>query len=272
MMLVKAAIPLVNVVVWINRADAPQVGYIYETMDQVKETISEAFESKPSMYTPIWNVIDEVWDAHLHSPLHIGGYHLNPSLFYSEFYWDAEVETGWSNCIHRMQDQQTWDKVSLQMDKCVLAQDDFSKGRKTEGINKYHPGKKIIVGTFFIACILMILRQVRSLYNKFLTMFLAAEWWSPYANQFPELQKYAIRILSQTCGGASKYGLKRSLSKKLLTDGMNHIEQQRLSDLAFVHYNLQLQNFHLGGGGDIVADEINPTDDWIADDEDLEWM
>lgn len=83
--------------------------------------------------------------------------------------------------------------------------------------------------------------------------------------QYPELQRFAIRILSQTCEGASKYSLKRSLSEKLLTNGRNPIEQKRLSDLTYVHYNLQLQNSGRALKGDIVADEIDPMDEWIVD-------
>lgn len=79
------------------------------------------------------------------------------------------------------------------------------------------------------------------------------------------MQKFATRILSQTCDGASRYGFKRSLSEKLLKKGMNRIEKHRLSDLTFVHYNLQLKNFKLLLKGDMVADEIDPMDDWIVD-------
>lgn len=94
---------------------------------------------------------------------------------------------------------------------------------------------------------------------------IAAEWWSHYGVQYPELQRFAIRILSQTCEGASKYSLKRSLSEKLLTNGRNPIEQKRLSDLTYVHYNLQLQNSGRALKGEIVDDEIDPMDEWIVD-------
>ncbi|OMO73861.1 putative Zinc finger, BED-type [Corchorus olitorius] len=93
-------------------------------------------------------------------------------------------------------------------------------------------------------------------------------WWSNYGGEYPELQRLATRILSQTCVGASKYRLNRSLAEKLLTKGRSPIEQQLLSDLTFVHYNLQLQQQHsqLRQGYNIVADEIDPMDEWIVDD------
>lgn len=43
------------------------------------------------------------------------------------------------------------------------------------------------------------------------------------------------------------------------------IEKQLLSDLTFVHYNLQLKKSKLVLKGDIVADEIDPMDEWIVD-------
>ncbi|MBA0720001.1 hypothetical protein Golax_007644, partial [Gossypium laxum] len=95
-----------------------------------------------------------------------------------------------------------------------------------------------------------------------------AMWWSPYGGEYPELQRFATRKLSQTCVGASKYRLNRSLAEKLLTKGRDRTEEQLLSDLTFVHYNLQLQQQHsqLGVNYDIVADEIGPMNEWIVDD------
>jgi hypothetical protein len=49
------------------------------------------------------------------------------------------------------------------------------------------------------------------------------------------------------------------MAEKLLMDGRNRIEQQRLNDLAFVHYNLQLQNKRYGVGNNVVGEECcNP--------------
>lgn len=92
----------------------------------------------------------------------------------------------------------------------------------------------------------------------------AALWWSQYGVEHPELQRLAIRILSQTCDGASHYRLKRSLIETLLTEGRNQIEQQRLRDLVFVHCNLQLQAFDPQGINDIADDVVDPMDEWIV--------
>ncbi|KAB5547451.1 hypothetical protein DKX38_010857 [Salix brachista] len=93
----------------------------------------------------------------------------------------------------------------------------------------------------------------------------SAQWWCTYGKQCPELQRFAVRILSQTCDGASRYGLKRSMAEKILADRRNPIEQKRLRDMAFVHYNLQVQNKRFGSRSDVTSEEIDPLDDWVVD-------
>ncbi|PSS18203.1 Flagellin [Actinidia chinensis var. chinensis] len=229
----KATIPLVRVLYLIHEDDKPLLGYIYETIDQAKETIKDEFKNKKAQYTPFWNAIDEIWNNHLHSPLHSAGYFLNPSLFYSsDFFTDAEVASGLLCCIVRMvEGKHVQDLVSLQVDEYRAANGHFGQGSTFDRRSSTSP----------------------------------ALWWSRYGGQCPELQRLAIRILSQTCDGASRYQLKRSLAEKLLTKGRNYIEQQRLNDLTFVHYNLQLRNFESGVSSDILAEDIDPMDDWIVD-------
>lgn len=142
-MVLKTTIPLVRALCLIRGTDKPQVGYIYETMDQAKETIKEGVSNKKSEYMPVWEIIDEIWDKHLHSPLHAAGYYLNPSLFYSsDFYSDPEVSFGLLCCIVRMvQDQSTQDSISLQLDEYRRAKGSFSQGGTIDQINKFSPGK-----------------------------------------------------------------------------------------------------------------------------------
>ncbi|KAF6168247.1 hypothetical protein GIB67_011632 [Kingdonia uniflora] len=92
----KATILLVRVVHLVNGGDSkPQMGYIYETMDQVKETIKEEFENKKVSYMPFWKILDGIWSNILHRPIHAVGYFLNPSLFYyDDFVVDAETCSG----------------------------------------------------------------------------------------------------------------------------------------------------------------------------------
>lgn len=76
--------------------------------------------------------------------------------------------------------------------------------------------------------------------------------------------------------------MKRNISELLHTGGRNDIEQQKLRDLAFVHYNLRLRHSPSTidvMGDDIVQEEIDAMDDWIVDiqglasgNDDLDWM
>lgn len=68
----------------------------------------------------------------------------------------------------------------------------------------------------------------------------AATWWSLYAADYPDLQRLAVRILSQTCSITTS---ERSWSmfECIQYKKRNRLEQQRLSDLTFVHHNLFLK-------------------------------
>lgn len=142
-LVLKATMPLVRVLSLILKAEKPLVGYIYETMDQAKETIKEELKNKKSLYMLIWQVIDEIWDNYLHSPLHAAGYYLNPSLFYSsDFYGDAEVAFGLLCCIVRMvKDQKSQDLISKQLDEYGRAKGGFQKGSAVDQRTITPPGK-----------------------------------------------------------------------------------------------------------------------------------
>ena len=70
------------------------------------------------------------------------------------------------------------------------------------------------------------------------------EWWKLWGGCAPTLQKFAIRILSQT---ASSSGCERNWSvfERIHTKKRNRLEHQRLNDLVFVHYNYRLKNRYL---------------------------
>ncbi|XP_027095656.1 uncharacterized protein [Coffea arabica] len=229
-LVVKATIPLVRVIDLITKNNNPQLGNIYEIMDQAKETIREELSDKESTYMPFWKAIDDIWNGRLHSPLHAAGYFLNPKLFYvNDFYTDSEITSGLLCCIVRLvEDPGSQDMISLQIEEYRAAKGNFGQGSS----------------------------DLQSSLES---------WWFKYGSGYPQLQQLAVRILSQTCTGGTKYNLKRSLAEKLLTTGRNPIEQERLAAMVFVHYNLQLQNFNLGIANDLASEDIDPMDDWLVD-------
>ncbi|KAG8380463.1 hypothetical protein BUALT_Bualt06G0018000 [Buddleja alternifolia] len=239
----KAAIPLVRVIEWLDENIEVQIAYIYETIDQAKETIKEGFKHKKSQYMPYWKVIDDVWNEHLYSPLHAAGYFLNPNLFYSsDVYIDPEVATGLLCCIVRStEDIRLQDRITVQMEQYRTAKGDFGVGSVVDKRSDTSP----------------------------------ARWWSKYGGGCPQLQRLAIRSLSQPCDGASRFHLKRGLAETLLTQGRNQIEQKRLTDITFLRYNMQLQNFACGRTDYLRLNEMDPARDWLVDksqNDDLECM
>ncbi|KAG7631037.1 hypothetical protein ISN44_As03g012980 [Arabidopsis suecica] len=208
----KCTSPLIHGLLLFSTANNQHLGYVYDTMDSIKESIAREFNHKPQFYKPLWDVIDDVWNKHLHNPLHAAGYFLNPTAFYStNFHLDIEVVTGLiSSLIHMVEDCHVQFKISTQIDMYRLGKDCFNEASQADQITGISP----------------------------------AEWWAHKASQYPELQSLAIKILSQTCEGASKYKLKRSLAEKLLlSEGMSNRERQHLDELVFVQYNLHLQSY-----------------------------
>jgi hypothetical protein len=99
-------------------------------------------------------------------------------------------------------------------------------------------------------------------------MFFAANWWESFSSQCPQLQKFAIRVLSQTCSAS---GCERnwSIFERIHTKKRNRLEQKQLNDLVFVQYNLRLRcNQLLNKRPDsdpIVLDDVDPTSDWVVE-------
>eukprot|EP00253_Pinus_taeda_P004350 PITA_04350 len=99
-----------------------------------------------------------------------------------------------------------------------------------------------------------------------------ANWWESFGGQFPQLQRFAIRVLSQTCSAS---GCKRNwyVFECIHTKKRNRLEQKRLNDLVFVQYNLRLRRNQMMSKtldlDPIVLDNIDPTSEWVEETEDL---
>ena len=99
-------------------------------------------------------------------------------------------------------------------------------------------------------------------------MFFAAQWWEAFGSHFPELQRFAIRILSQTCSAS---GCERNwfVFQRIHTKKRNCLEQKRLNDLVYVQYNLRLRRNQLlnkrPDSDPIVLEDIDPTSNWVVE-------
>ena len=67
-----------------------------------------------------------------------------------------------------------------------------------------------------------------------------AAWWQQHGINCLELQRIAMRILSQTC---SSIGCEHNWSSfdRVYTTRLNHFAQKKLNDVTYVHYNLRLK-------------------------------
>jgi hypothetical protein len=105
-------------------------------------------------------------------------------------------------------------------------------------------------------------------------MFFAANWWESFGSHCPQLQKFAIRVLSQTCSASGGEG-NWSVFEKIHMKKRNRLEQKRLNDLVFMQYNLWLRHNQLlnkrPDSYRIVLDDVDPTSDWVAETHSLEF-
>ncbi|XP_038690818.1 uncharacterized protein LOC119989396 isoform X2 [Tripterygium wilfordii] len=231
-LVIKATIPLINVISSIDRPEKPSVAYIYNTIDEAKALIKKELEKKKYVYNEISVVIDKIWNEYLHIPLHAAGYYLNPCYYYAkDFFSDAEVTNGLTDCISKLVDNEnTRDMISKQLQ-------DYNQAK----------------GGFIEGCAVHIRDNVPPVL-----------WWSRYGRHCPELQRVAIRILGQTCDIGSRYHTNRSVTDKLLSTGNNPIEQQYFKKLAYVHYNLQLRNARSSTYQSRWDGGSEQIDDWIV--------
>ncbi|BAF20418.1 uncharacterized protein [Oryza sativa Japonica Group] len=202
--ILKLTDPLITVLYKLEADNCP-IGILYDAMDCAKEDIKCNLRDKHGDY---WPMVDEIWDHYLHTPVHAAGYILNPRIFYTErFSYDTEIKSGTNACVTRLaKNHYDPKKVAIQMDRYRRKSAPFDSDSAIQQT--------------------MEIPQVR--------------WWSAHGTDTPELQTFAIRILSQTCFGASIYNIDRSISEQLHVVKRTYPEQERFRTMEYLHYNLRL--------------------------------
>lgn len=119
--------------------------------------------------------------------MHAAGYYLNPQLHYGpEFKADYEVKRGLYDCLERMVgDAEVITKIDAQLE-------DFKMRAK-----------------FFGSAIAMAALKTKT----------PSQWWESYGDEHPELQTFAIRVLSLTC---SSSGCERNWSVFEMVKFLSH--------------------------------------------------
>ena len=115
-------------------------------------------------------IIDKRWEFQLHRPLYATTYFLNPQFHYKpDFHADVNVKIGLYQCLdHLVPDMCERHKIDVQIG-------DFHYAR---GLFSYDVAKMA--------------REKKA----------PAECWDAYGDECPELQRFAIRVLSLTCSSS----------------------------------------------------------------------
>jgi hypothetical protein len=100
-------------------------------------------------------------------------------------------------------------------------------------------------------------------------LFVVDVWWRNYGARAPNLQRFAIQILSQTCTSS---GCERNWSvfEKIHSKKRTRLEFSRLNDLVYVHYNLRLWLKQMDRTPDVDAislDNIDVLSKWRVESE-----
>lgn len=116
-------------------------------------------------------------------------------------------------------------------------------------------------------------------------------WWVTYGESAPELQRIAIKVLSQTTS-SSNCERNWSMWSLVHTKTRNRLKYKRLHMIVYVRYNMKLKMRHLRRRGndeincsfdpinlDYIFDEDDPLNEWVEeteqpvfDGDDLGWL
>ncbi|XP_073105215.1 uncharacterized protein [Elaeis guineensis] len=237
--IVKLIEPLIRVLRIVDSDDRPSMGYLYHAMHQARDEMIKRFRRRKIVVEPYLRIVDSRWDLQLHQNLHAAGFWLNPC-----FQYDLELMDKYPRSVSGLLDV----------------------------IERYSFGNPTLQGNLTNE-----MRLFRNTENDFgcssaindRSRLALDEWWVTYGSCAHNLQKLAIRVLSQTCNAS---GCERnwSIFEHIHSKKRNRLEHQRLNDLVFVHYNLRLQQrfYFKGRNYDPIDFELfGDNDAWILVDE-----
>ncbi|GKV36747.1 hypothetical protein SLEP1_g44844 [Rubroshorea leprosula] len=226
---IKAAYPLLDVRRLVDLEEKPAMGFIYEEMNRCKEKIQNNFNNVKESYETIWEIIDARWESQLLKPLHVTVYFLNPQFHHGpNLKAGFEVKKGLYDCLSRMvPDLKESCKIDLQIDEFKAADGLFGSEFAQRAWDTETP----------------------------------VDWWKSYGNGCPELQRFAIRILSLSCGSS---GLKHNwrIFDTVHAKRRNNLRQKRMNNLVFVMYNLKLEDKQ--ARNQLELDDLSSDDEWIT--------
>ncbi|KAH0652661.1 hypothetical protein KY289_030339 [Solanum tuberosum] len=253
--------PYASVLRFVDGEKKPPMGYIYEAMDRAKETIERGFRGIKKQYEKVFEIIDARWSDQLHRPLYVAG-HVNPRLYYKAQEEGTLLQSLWTEyyaCVEKMiPDTAIQDLLVAVLPRYKMADGLFGCG----------PAKRA--------------RDTRS----------PVEWWSLFGSETPNLQKFAMKVLSLTC---SSSGCERNWSvfehlisiayAQIHSKKRNRLALSRLNDLVYIKYNRTLKRRYDARDliDPILLDNIDDSNEWLVgcpedqedelvyEDDDLTW-
>ncbi|XP_042374934.1 uncharacterized protein LOC121969067 [Zingiber officinale] len=209
------------------------MGYIYEAMDRTKETIMKVFKEKEEKYKEVFEIIDKRWKCQLHRPLLAAGHYLNPEYLYS--YTDSNIYGEAVNGLFETMER--------------LVSSAIEQDKITTQLSIYRNAKGLFE------------RNVTIRHRRALS---PTEWWECYKANTPELQKFAIKVLSLTCSASA---CERNWSVFEQQKKRNRLAQQCLNDLVFEKYNRALKlRYDARDKIDLIyLTDINDSNEWLMD-------
>ncbi|XP_058761846.1 uncharacterized protein LOC131635252 [Vicia villosa] len=169
--IVKITEPLVRVLRIVDSEDKPAMGYLYRAMYKAREEIEKRFRRNKLKVEPYLKILDNRWDAQLRKNLHAAGYWLNPSCrFGLEYEKNKSTTQGLLDVIEKYayDSKDLRSKLTAEMNSFKNCEGSFGRTTAVENRDEVLPD----------------------------------QWWDTYGTEAPNLQKLAIRILSQTCSAS----------------------------------------------------------------------
>ncbi|XP_031285832.1 uncharacterized protein LOC116144531 [Pistacia vera] len=239
MYVLKSVEPIMEVLQKVNTGESPSMPYIYNDIYRAKVAIKSFHGDDVRKYGPFWSVIDDHWNLLIHHPLYVAAYFLNPSYRYRpHFVAHPEVVRGLNECIVRLEPDNARRIAAIsQISDYSSAKADF--------------GTELAISTR--------------------TGLDPAAWWQQHGISCLELQRIAVRILSQTCTSI-QCEHNWSIYDQVHRQRHSRAAQKRINDLTYVHYNLRLREHHMKKRSDdaISFDSVlqeHSLDDWIIEGE-----
>ncbi|KAK8941408.1 hypothetical protein KSP39_PZI009861 [Platanthera zijinensis] len=215
LIMTKISGPIIRLLRIVDADEKPSLGYVYDGLYRVRKAIKNLFKDNKRLYKPYTIIIKSRWDSQFRQGIHSAAYFLNPTFQYDRDNYCQKPEV-MQGLVELIGNKEVCSKPKEAMMEVRLFRDQLESF-----------GKPLAI--------------------KLATEMQPDEWWRMFGSSAPQLQKLAIRILSQT---SSSSGCERNWSvfEKIHTKRRNRLEHQRLNDLVYVRYNLNMRNrydFHL---------------------------